>query len=403
MSPLTVFLCFLSFMGYNKSYIYIKRPYQEEDSLREHDMRNTLNTAAVMLLCMFSLFFIRPDLPYITAFLCAVIICCADRFLENDRGFGLFCILFFIAGIPDPDFTLFFPAAAYGLFRRKLYPVLAAGILVFFISSGTGRNALSPLLLCLELFGFLTACLLSSETYSRECLEEQLQRTQDDSTERDLLLTEKNRSIQERQDYEIYTATLRERNRIAREIHDNVGHLLSRSILLVGAAKAVSREASLAPTLDSLDATLNSAMDSIRASVHDLRDEAVNLDEAVRSLTESFAFCPVDYVYDAGRYVPRDVKYAFISIVKEALSNIMRHSSATKVSLTIREHPALYQLCVEDNGTQIRESKGGMGLTNMRDRVEKLNGNIHFFTENGFKILVTIPKRRQDDETDTDR
>ena len=144
-------------------------------------------------------------------------------------------------------------------------------------------------------------------------------------------------------------------------------------------------------------------MDSIRASVHDLRDEAVNLDEAVRSLTESFTFCPVAYVYDAGRYVPRDVKYAFISIVKEALSNIMRHSSATKVSLTIREHPALYQLCVEDNGTQIRESKGGMGLSNMRDRVEKLNGNIHFFTENGFKILVTIPKRRQDDETDTDR
>ena len=69
-------------------------------------MRNTLNTAAVMLLCMFSLFFIRPDLPYITAFLCAVIICCADRFFENDRGFGLFCILFFIAGIPDPDLLI---------------------------------------------------------------------------------------------------------------------------------------------------------------------------------------------------------------------------------------------------------------------------------------------------------
>jgi signal transduction histidine kinase len=42
----------------------------------------------------------------------------------------------------------------------------------------------------------------------------------------------------EKQDYEIYLATLRERNRIAREIHDNVGHMLSRSILQIGALKA---------------------------------------------------------------------------------------------------------------------------------------------------------------------
>ena len=369
-----------------------------------------------MLLCMFSLFFVQPDLLYVTAFLFAVIVCCADFFSGNDRIFGLTCLIFFLTGLMDPDSVLFFPAAGYGLFRRRLYPAASAGGLLFCIAlfrAGIARNmtdvsvssgaAFPLLLICLELFGFLTAFLLAEETRTRKSLENELRRIQDDSTERDLLLTEKNRSIQEKQDYEIYTATLRERNRIAREIHDNVGHLLSRSILLVGAAKAVSKDAALAPTLDSLDTTLNSAMDSIRASVHDLKDEAVNLDEAVRSLTESFTFCPVDYVYDAGRYVPRDVKYAFISIVKEALSNIMRHSSATKVSLTIREHPALYQLCVEDNGTQIRESKGGMGLSNMRDRVEKLNGNIHFFTENGFKILVTIPKRRQDDETDTDR
>ena len=171
----------------------------------------------------------------------------------------------------------------------------------------------------------------------------------------------------------------------------------------MGAAKAVSRDASLAPTLDSLDTTLNSAMNSIRTSVHDLRDEAVNLEEAVCSLVSDFTFCPVNFQYDAGRTVPRDVKYAFISISKEALSNIMRHSSATKASLTIREHPALYQLCIEDNGNMIRKNENGMGLANMRDRVEKLGGNIHFFTENGFRILATIPKRRQDDETDTDR
>ena len=51
----------------------------------------------------------------------------------------------------------------------------------------------------------------------------------------------------------------------------------------------------------------------------------------------------------------------------------------------------------------IRKKENDMGLANIRYRVEKLGGNIHFFTENGFRILATIPKRRQDDETDTDR
>ena len=57
-------------------------------------------------------------------------------------------------------------------------------------------------------------------------VEQEYRKTRDDSKERNLLLHEKNRSLIEKQDYEIYTATLQERNRIAREIHDNVGHLL---------------------------------------------------------------------------------------------------------------------------------------------------------------------------------
>lgn len=352
-----------------------------------------------MLLCMFSLFFIQPDMAYILAFLLALAVCCGDMFLENDRIFGTVCVFLCAAGLLIPALTLFSPAAGYGLFRRRIYIPAVLFIIVFFIRTA---GMLSVLLLCLELFAFMISFLFAVDEAELEQLEKTLQRTQDDSTERDLLLTEKNRSIQERQDYEIYTATLQERNRIAREIHDNVGHLLSRSILLVGAIKAVSREQALASTLDSLDSTLNSAMDSIRTSVHDLRDEAVNLNEALTSLTREFTFCPVDYQYDAGRDVPRDVKYSFISISREALSNIMRHSDATKASLTVREHPALYQLCIEDNGTRIRQSEGGMGLANMRDRTEKLGGSIHIFTGNGFRILITVPKRRQNDETDID-
>ena len=161
----------------------------------------------------------------------------------------------------------------------------------------------------------------------------------------------KNRMLAEKQDYEIYAATLKERNRIAREIHDNVGHLLSRSILITGAAKAINASDALSPVLDDLDHSLNQAMTSIRTSVHDLHDESLNLKEAAESLTSDFTFCPVTLNYDMGFEVPREIKYCFISIVKEALSNVARHSNATLVQITMREHPALYQLCIEDNGT----------------------------------------------------
>ena len=362
-------------------------------------MKNAVNCGMVILLCMFSLFFVQPDLSYVLAFLCALILCSADLFLEEDRSYAAGCLVFFAAGFFIPSIRYFYPAVCYGLFRRKLYLPAAIAIVLYLILYLVSRQQ-ETLLVCLDLFGFAVCFLLASVSRERDSLQDTLRRTMDDSTERDLLLTEKNRTLMEKQDYEIYTATLRERNRIAREIHDNVGHLLSRSILLAGAAKTVNRDAALSPALDSLDQTLNAAMDNIRSSVHDLRDEAVNLDEAVKSLISDFTFCPVSYCYDAGREIPRDVKYSFISITKEALSNIMRHSNASKASVTIREHPALYQLCIEDNGTKVRNSAGnspvaenGMGLANMKERTDKLHGTIHISAEDGFRILVTIPKK----------
>ena len=141
----------------------------------------------------------------------------------------------------------------YCIFIPLYVPASIAAVLYLILNPW--YREINLLLTCLDLFGFAVCFLLASTTRERDSLQGTLRRTMDDSTERDLLLTEKNRTLMEKQDYEIYTATLRERNRIAREIHDNVGHLLSRSILLAGAAKTVNRDETLSPTLDSLDQT----------------------------------------------------------------------------------------------------------------------------------------------------
>ena len=366
-------------------------------------MNHLMNLAALMLFCMFCLFYVQPDIWFILAFLGAVILCCSicaqrDSLLPAAGGF-----CYFAAAVFCPSFLYFYPAAVYTVLRSRKYAVLIPGGILFLLL-GSVYGHLSPVLIFLELFCFLAAFFLEKNTDRCEFLEEELRRTQDDSKERDILLTEKNRTLLEKQDYEIYNATLRERNRIAREIHDNVGHLLSRSILLVGAAKTVNKDTALTPALNSLDDSLNLAMDSIRKSVHDLRDDAVNMEEAIRMLIKDFTFCPVDFSYDCSHTVPKDVKYSFISITKEALANVIRHSNATKVTIRLREHPALYQLCISDNGAgSCKASSGnGMGLANMKERIIKLNGQIHFHTENGFQIWITVPKEAKH-ETDARR
>ena len=240
--------------------------------------------------------------------------------------------------------------------------------------------------------------MLEKHTSDYDQLKEQYIHTIDDQTEKNMLLSQKHEALLQKQDSEIYTATLQERNRIAREIHDNVGHMLSRAILLSGAIRTINKEESLQEPLRQLTDTLSLAMDNIRTSVHDLHDDSVNLKEVTEELTSSFTFCPITLEYDMPITLPRTIKYAFLSITKEALSNIIKHSNATAVSILMREHPALWQLVIQDNGTlQSPSATEGIGLENMKERIRKLNGTITFSCENGFSIFIAIPKNKKEE------
>lgn len=208
-------------------------------------------------------------------------------------------------------------------------------------------------------------------------------------------LQKKNKALQEKQNYEIYAATLRERNRIAREIHDNVGHLLSRTILLTGAAKTVNQDKNMESLLEGLDTSLNSAMNSIRSSVHNLHDESETLREITEGIIKDFKNCTMEY--DMSEIIPNKIKYCFAAIIKEALSNVIKHSNATAVKIVLREHPALYQLCIEDNGKGYSEKEAdskGIGLKNMQERVTSLGGTLQINGKNGFRIFAVIPKQQ---------
>ena len=226
---------------------------------------------------------------------------------------------------------------------------------------------------------------------------EELRTLRDEITEKNMRLTEQNLRIAAAQDNEVHIATLKERNRIAREIHDNVGHMLTRSLLQTGALQIINKDEALREPLSELKNTLDGAMTSIRTSVHDLHDDSIDMKKTIEELAaavgEKFN---VTVEYDAGEHIPGDVKLCVAGVVKESVSNCAKHSDGDRLTVAFIEHPAFYRLLVEDNGHCTDDSgPGGIGLTNMQDRAAAVGGNITFSrTDNGFRVFMTIPKER---------
>ena len=349
------------------------------------------------------------DIAAVVAFLLACIYMCTNLIWTSLR-LQIFVTLIYVGmGVFLPEMWMFLPVLMYNV--RYFY---TAGYFAFYVILGAGLTLYASVV-CINTYGAETAIFIIAgavmavlsqrRTTEMERLEAEYKKTRDDSKELMLMLEQKNRNLLEKQDAEVYMATLKERNRIAREIHDNVGHMLSRSILMVGALKAVNQNEQLELPLEQLDQTLNDAMTNVRESVHDLHDESVNLKEVLESLTEEFTFCPVQLEYDMGYDLPKEIKYSFIAIVKEALNNVMRHSNATNVHVLVREHPWLYQLIIEDNGSvgdagsgmqNMKEAEsGGIGIQNMRERVRMLGGTMQVKQKAGFRIFITVPKKNE--------
>lgn len=247
----------------------------------------------------------------------------------------------------------------------------------------------------LQLFVLLIAWVLRVRYIENEKLKEAYVLQRDNTKELALLLEEKNKNLMVRQEQEIEIATLNERNRIAREIHDHVGHLLSSSLLQLGALQAINEHEQLKQPLQDLRDTLSKGMDNVRESVHDLHEEAINLHVVLKKLCSEFNFCNIELEYDILQPVSSKQYYHIIAIIKESMTNTMKHSNATLMSITLREQPAFYQLLLQDNGSVQKETTSGIGLHNIVDRVDAMHGYCNINKSNGFLIFITIPKEEE--------
>ncbi|MDO4272756.1 MAG: histidine kinase [Eubacteriales bacterium] len=351
-------------------------------------MYTLINKCILLVLSLTFLIRDREASVIISAMIAALILSSLSSYYEGRTGLLLSAAHCILSAVWLPMFP-FLPLAAYDCYNQKnlylrglwLLPLLRC------LTTETPAALISCTILC------ILACILVQKTSQYEQLLKEYHQVRDDSTEAAMLLQKQNKDLLKNQDYEVELATLAERNRIAREIHDNVGHLLTRSILQVSALLVVHRQdQELTEQLNSVKTTLTDAMDNVRSSVHDLHEDSVDLKQQLTGLLEAFTFCPVQLTFDSG-ILPREINYAVIAIVKEALSNIARHSNATEASVTVLEHPSLYQVVISDNGTKntVSSSKG-LGLSSMEERIRALDGIFHIDRRSGFKVFISIPK-----------
>lgn len=198
-------------------------------------------------------------------------------------------------------------------------------------------------------------------------------------------------------------AMLQERNRIAREIHDSLGHSLTAlNIQLANALLYLRSNLSRSETFLSEAKKMGShALQEVRQSVSALRSDPLQgklLNTAILDLVEDLKYRTeiiFDYQNEITQHLPQEITMTVYRIVQEALTNITKHSEATKVNISLQCIAGKLQVKVQDNGMGFdpQENTTGFGIQGMYERATALGGKLNLFSipKKGCQIVAIIP------------
>ncbi|MGL4453033.1 MAG: sensor histidine kinase [Sarcina sp.] len=197
---------------------------------------------------------------------------------------------------------------------------------------------------------------------------------------------------------------LKERNRISREIHDSVGHVLSTTMIQLSAMERVGKSQNnmLGDMAGELRNFVADSFQDVKEAVRDLKpNEYSNYECLIRiselcKNVEKFSSITI-------KLSVRGEKWAFTAkqganiyrIVQEVLSNAIKHSKATKIDIIIRFYDEEMMLSIKDNGIGTENIvESGVGLKSIKERTYELFGRIHMKSKlnEGMLTKVIIPK-----------
>jgi len=200
-----------------------------------------------------------------------------------------------------------------------------------------------------------------------------------------------------------------ERGRVARELHDGISQILvAVRYALDNARRRLARgdELGAGAPLDKGIEALGTAISEVRRISRDLRPAVLDdlgLGPALKALTDDFRErTGIDTEFHTVVFrnrLDQEAKIALYRIAQEALTNIERHSGATKVTMDLRGHEKGATMRITDNGRGLGADQGqpggGLGLRNMQERIEQLDGTLRILStrgaNNGTVIEVLLP------------
>ncbi|MCL6599972.1 MAG: sensor histidine kinase [Alicyclobacillus macrosporangiidus] len=246
--------------------------------------------------------------------------------------------------------------------------------------------------------GLVVACehlwriLCRERTLHRAALEEVRRRTEQ--------VSRYNEQVNEYAERVHRLAAAEERNRIAGVIHDTVAHRLTALFVQLQAARRVLAQGDSAAAVGNLEVCEVLAQESladVRRSVHALRSQVAGEGvEALRRLAIQYgAMTGMEVRFDAGgvEILPMHCLGVFYRAIQEGLTNAHRHGRATIVTIRLRMADGMVMLDVSDNGRGAKGALAGFGLSTMRERVQRLGGDVHADTRpgQGFRLQVWVP------------
>lgn len=217
------------------------------------------------------------------------------------------------------------------------------------------------------------------------------------------LLEEELKNVKNQDKLNRYNAMLEgqeiERNRVARDLHDGLGGLLA-GVKLRLSAIAFRDKTNKSSELDAVIHQLDHSVNELRRIARDMMPEALlsmGLEPALRDLCQTMSSGAMKVSFEAinlrSNYA-QPLVIGVYRIVQELLANAVRHSEASQVWVQASEHEGHFYLVVEDDGKGFDQSrvkeKPGIGLSNIRNRVELLNGNLEVESKQGASFHIDI-------------
>lgn len=317
-----------------------------------------------------------------------------DYFRGEKRKIGLFIIIGI--SILVFDFNIcehILPIISFDVYVQYFNSMISSSLLAF-INLGTTCNML--------LFVVYTILLLSEKIDENKKINELNEKL--NSANENLM-----HANQELEKFAIESqriAKTKERNRLAREIHDTLGHTLTGIIAGLDAAIAIL-PISIEQTQNQLEMVRDVArhgMTDVRRSVNELRPDVLERGDLLSAINQiisdvtSTTNVEIEFINHIEQLIfNEDEEDVIYRIIQESITNSIRHGKATKIMVEIGKEYSIMTITIKDNGCGSGNVKYGFGLTHMQERLEMLHGELKIESEGGFTVIATIPIRWGED------